>query len=414
MPPVRASFLALLPVALAANLLVSHYSGNLYSLSLGTEGGGNGTLSIQQTLRAGGVMPSWLTLDAASGSLYVTDESNFGGSSLTQLSVSADGTLQTGAVARASGGELHSCLYGGSDGKGFLAAAEYDPSSISTWKLPLSSSTQSLQRMTFTMDGRGPVPSRQDKPHPHSTFTDPTGQFLLSADLGADLIRVFRIDADTGHLASCGNFSTGPGDGPRHGAWWIPGGTNNSSSSSKQGVPGTTLYIVNELANSVTVWQVTYSLPSGGASSSSSSSSSSCLTLSKTQSIPTHAQGVTPGPGSKAAEVQVAGDFLYAANRNDKLFGPTSDSVATYAIDPRSGSLSFVESTDTHTYFPRTFQINRAGDLVAFGGQTSSTVAIVARDASTGRLGGLVATLAVGRPGTVNNEDGLSAVIWLE
>lgn len=244
------------------------------------------------------------------------------------------------------------------------------------------------------MSGPGPVPSRQNKPHPHSVFPDPTGKFLLSADLGADLIRVFSIDAATGELTSCANFPTGPGDGPRHGAWWVPG----------PGSTGTTtmLYVANELANSVTVWTVGY--PAGG----------NCLELKKTQSLSTYPAGQAAPRDSKAAEVRVAGNSLYAANRNDRSFGPTTDSVATYAIDPATGAVAFVEATSAYTFFPRTFEINRAGDMIAFGGQTSSTVAVVARNTTTGRLGPLIAQLQVGTPGTVNNEDGLSHVIWHE
>lgn len=266
-----------------------------------------------------------------------------------------------------------------------------DPSSISAWKLPLSSSTQSLQKMTFTMSGKGPVASRQDKPHPHSVFTDPTGKFLLSADLGADLIRVFSIDASSGKLTSCANVATGSGDGPRHAAFWVP--TAGSTT-------GTMMYVVNELANAVTVWKVGY----GG----------SCLSLQKTQSISTYAASKSAPSGSKAAEVHVAGDFVYAVNRNDKTFGSTSDSVVTYAINTSTGAVTFVEATNAYTYFPRTFQINKAGDMVAFGGQTSGTVAIVARNTTTGRLGNQIADLLVGGAGSYNNEDGLSAVIWNE
>ena len=88
--------------------------------------------------------------------------------------------------------------------------------------------------------------------------------------------------------------------------------------------------------------------------------------------------------------------------------------MATYSIDPDSGKISFIEATDTHTFFPRTFTLNKAGDKVAFGGQTSGTVAIVERNTTTGRLGKLIASLPVGEPGTVNNEDGLSHVVWYE
>ncbi|KAK3686116.1 Lactonase, 7-bladed beta-propeller-domain-containing protein [Podospora appendiculata] len=375
----------------AANLLVSHYNGNLYSLSF-TQNSATGQLAVKQTVKAGGSMPSWLTLDSDSGNLWVTDESTYGSPVLTQLQVASDGTMKVTGTLKSNGGEVHSALYGGSDGKGFIAAAEYDPSSISTWKLPVASNAQSLQKLSFTMSGKGPVASRQDKPHPHSVFPDPTGKFLLSPDLGADLIRIFSIDASSGKLTACTAAKAGGGDGPRHGAFWAP----KSGSTD-----GAMLYIVNELGNSVSAWKASY--PSGG-----------CLTLAKTQTVSAYPAGKSAPSGSKSAEVHVAGNFVYAVNRNDKSFGSTSDSVATYSIDPASGAIAFIEATNAYTYYPRTFQINKAGDLVAFGGQTSSTVAIVQRNVTSGRLGAQIANLLVGTRGSAGNEDGLSAVVWDE
>jgi 6-phosphogluconolactonase (cycloisomerase 2 family) len=161
------------------------------------------------------------------------------------------------------------------------------------------------------------------------------------------------------------------------------------------------LYTVNELGNSVSSWTVSY--PASG-----------CLTLSKTQTLSTYAAGKSAPTGSKAAEVHVFGNFLYAVNRNDKTFGTEEDSIVTYSIDSASGSITFVEATNAHAWYPRTFAINKAGTLVAIGGQTSSNVAIIQRDTTTGRLGSLVANLAVATPGTDGGEDGLSAVIWDE
>jgi 6-phosphogluconolactonase (cycloisomerase 2 family) len=261
------------------------------------------------------------------------------------------------------------------------------------FKLPLNSSTKYLQQLKFTMSGKGPNPSRQDAPHPHGVFVDPTGQYLLAPDLGADLIRIFSINQSTGQLTTCNPVSTPSGDGPRHGVFWAP---NNSSTT------GLMFYVVNELGNSVSAWTVSY--PSG-----------SCLSLNHTQTLSAYAAGITAPSASKSAEVHTAGNFLYLANRNDQSFGSSNDSIATYSINANTGAISFVQSTPAYTWFPRTFQINRAGDMVAIGGQTSSTVAIVSRNTTTGLLGGLVApVLAVGQPGTYNNEDGLSAVIWNE
>ena len=109
----------------ATTLLASHYSGTLYTLTLtgnASSAAGTAKLAITSQLRAGGTMPSWLTLDSAARTLYVTDESSFGGASLTALSVSADGSLKVTGTARTTGGELHSGLYG--EHGGFIAVAE--------------------------------------------------------------------------------------------------------------------------------------------------------------------------------------------------------------------------------------------------------------------------------------------------
>ena len=247
------------------------------------------------------------------------------------------------------------------------------------------------------MSQKGPNPSRQDAPHPHSTITDPTGQFLLVPDLGADLIRIFSINASSGALTTCTPGQAGAGDGPRHGAFWSP----ESGSTT-----GQMLYTVNELGNSVSAWTVQYPSTAGG-----------CLTLTRKQTLSTYASGYSPVTSTtlpaKAAEVHVAGNFLYAANRNDQSFGSQQDSMATYSINS-TGAITFVENTNAYTWYPRTFSINKAGDLVATGGQTSSTVAVIARNVTTGRLGRLLATIKVATPGTDGGEDGLSAVIWDE
>lgn len=242
------------------------------------------------------------------------------------------------------------------------------------------------------MSAPGPNKGRQTAPHPHSILTDPTGKYLLAPDLGADLVRIFSIDTTSGKLTACSLGQAGAGDGPRHGTWW----------SAKSGsTDGQMLYTVNELSNSVSAWKVSYP-------------SSDCLTLSKTQTLSTFPAGKSAPAGSKAAEVHVSGNFLYAVNRNDKSFGSKEDSIVTYSIDASTGTITFVEATSAHAWYPRTFAINTAGTLVAVGGQTSSNVAIIQRNATTGRLGSLVASLAIATPGTDGGEDGLSAVIWNE
>lgn len=264
-----------------------------------------------------------------------------------------------------------------------------DLSTLSTYKLPLTSSSKVLQKQKFLLSSPGPVAKRQDKAHPHSVLTDPTGKYLIVPDLGADLIRIFQINSSNGMLTACPSVKTSPGDGPRHGAWWVQGtGTEKL----------TVLYIINELSKSLTAWTVGYPV-------------SGYMSLDKIGTVSTSAPG-TSGSGS-AAEVHVAGNFVYTSNRNDQAFGSGQDSLITYTINP-NGSLSVLEATNSHGWYARTFSINNDGDLLAVGGQASSTVSVISRDPSTGRLGGLLVSLQVGKKGADGGWDGLSSVVFVE
>lgn len=169
------------------------------------------------------------------------------------------------------------------------------------------------------------------------------------------------------------------------------------------------MYTVHELSNTVAAWTVSY--PTGG-----------CLTLNRTQVLSTFPPGfaapanssTNPSLPAKAAEIHVSGNFVYASNRNDQSFGSQQDSIAAYSINATTGAISFLQLSNAYSWYPRTFSINKAGDLLAVGGQTTSTVVIVARNVTTGLLGNKLASIAVSTPGTNGGENGLSGVVWDE
>ncbi|KAI2643707.1 Lactonase, 7-bladed beta-propeller-domain-containing protein [Xylaria nigripes] len=374
-----------LPIhVLGASLLASHYSGKIYTLSFN-----NNTLKVDSSTGDAGALPSWLSFDTTGGvrTVYSVDEDFSGAGTLASFTVDGNGALTKSGQLTSAGGSVCGTPYAGSK---FFATVEYNPSTLTTYTLPFQKNGTVLHQFKFSMTAPGPNP-RQDAPHPHSTYVDPTGNFLLVPDLGADLIRIFSINATTGELTACPPGEAAPGDGPRHATFWAP---------TSDPTVGLMLYTVNELGNSVTSWSTVYP-------------EDDCLSLQRQQTLKTYA-GDSVAAGTKAAEVHVAGNFLYAANRADESFGPEQDSLATYSIDAATGEITWVEATDAHAWFPRTFQINKAGDLVAVGGQTSSNVAIIKRDTSTGSLGALVANVQVGAPGHAQEEDGLSDVIWVE
>jgi 6-phosphogluconolactonase (cycloisomerase 2 family) len=114
--------LGLAPQAFGQNLLVSHYTGKVFSLSLAASGT-SGTLKVGTSASGCGKMPSWLTLDSASGTLYCFDEEGNSGV-VSQYKVGSDGSVTMTGQAKTTGGDVHGWLFGGSDGKGFLAMAE--------------------------------------------------------------------------------------------------------------------------------------------------------------------------------------------------------------------------------------------------------------------------------------------------
>lgn len=108
-----------LPTAHAATLLASHFEGNLYTLTLTDDS----ELSVGSPVEVGG-MPSWLNLDSAGSTLYVTDESWLGGTTLSVWSVGEGGELTESGRVATDNGEIHSCLFGGENGEGFIAAPQ--------------------------------------------------------------------------------------------------------------------------------------------------------------------------------------------------------------------------------------------------------------------------------------------------
>ncbi|KAF2456397.1 Lactonase, 7-bladed beta-propeller-domain-containing protein [Lineolata rhizophorae] len=371
---------------MAATLFASHYSGTVHTLTLD-----GSSLSISNTIEACGGMPSWLTYDAPGKTLYCSDETwIFGNGSISSIAVADDGSLTETANAPTIGGDVANVLYGGDDGRSYIAIAHYQTSTVSTFALPLSADAPALQSFTYAMDEPGPNRYRQDAPHPHEVLLDPTGAFLLAPDLGLDQIHMWAIDAATGNLTECAPVATEPGIGPRHGVFWTAGAAADAA---------TTLFVANELGNSVTAYDVAYA-------------ARGCPALAARQTLSTFPGGGAAPSGAKVGEIRAAGAFLYASNRADRSFDP-DDSVATFALSD-AGAMAFVGLSSAHGSYPRTFAVNAAGDMLAIGDQTSSEVVVVARDAETGRLGDVVARVPVGEPGTPEAEDGLSAVVWAE
>ncbi len=192
-------------------------------------------------------------------------------------------------------------------------------------------------------------PQRQSKPYAHWIRTDPTNQFALAADLGMDQIVVYKFDAATGKLTpNDPPAKLAPGSGPRHLAYHPN---------------GKWIYAVQELANEVVAF----------------SWDSTKGTLSQFQAVKTLAD--TFKDPSTAAELAVRpdGKFLYVTNRGE-------DSVVVYAIDAKSGELSFKQRVSSGGKVPRYFSFDPSNQWLLVANQDGGNVVIFQIDSKTGEL----------------------------
>lgn len=245
-------------LALATNLFISDYSGNITTLSL-TESAGHYILTETSSTTDCAPNPSWLTLDANHGTLYCLDEGlEVTNGSLTSFTISPSGILTKVHREDTINGPVSGVIYGNPAKQRAIALAHYVGSAISTWNIDVNNTgTFDLnQDITFTLPAPGPNPVRQDSPHEHEAILDPTGQYILVPDLGADLVRIFSIDPKTNHLTPSTPLKVLPGSGPRHAVFYNPYGVAGGNSTSF-------LFVVTELGNTVTSYAVKY-LEQGG------------------------------------------------------------------------------------------------------------------------------------------------------
>lgn len=131
-----------------------------------------------------------------------------------------------------------------------------------------------------------------------------------------------------------------------------------------------------------------------------------------------HIQSFVPYPeetlpeGATLSAVVAAGSNIYVSIRTDQAFAP-NDSVVTLSR-AEDGTVKVEDLVSSGGKVPRTMAVNRAGDLVLVGDQSSARVVVLERDVKSGKLGEVVASLDVGEEGEVGTAEGVSSVVWVE
>jgi 6-phosphogluconolactonase len=214
--------------------------------------------------------------------------------------------------------------------------------------------------------GKGVHPQRQQGPHSHAIDAAPDNHFVIVTDLGLDMLFVYRFDAGEGRLwANNPPLATlPPGAGPRHIVF---------HPSSRW------LYVVNEIQSTITTFA--YGARAG--------------TLTHLQTISTLPKEFSGA--SSAAEIRLHPNrkFLYGLNRGH-------DSVASYAIDPKTGMLTLLELVSTQGKTASNFNIDPSGSWLIAANQGSDSLVVFRLDQNSGKLQATGKSFQVGTPSCVS------------
>ena len=308
--------------------------------------------------------PSFLALHPSGRFLYAVNEDapSSGTDHITAFAVGdANSPEPLRAIGTVSSQGLAPChLTVDSSGK-WLFVANYLSGTIAVYPIQpdgrLAQASQTIQQK-----GSGPFAARQKSAHAHEVVLSPDGRFLLSADLGADRIFVYRFDATTGTLTpnSEPQVALPAGYGPRHLVF------------SKDTL---TIYVVTELTPAVVTLR--WNAQRG-----------SMTQLGVTSTLPA-ADPVEPG----AAEIVLHpnGKFLYVSNRGH------SNTLAIFHVSP-DGLLTPAGHASSNGNLPRFFSIDPSGHFLIAANQGSGDLVTFRIDPSSGALTRVGASVPVPAP----------------
>ena len=201
-------------------------------------------------------------------------------------------------------------------------------------------------------EGSSVHPRRQAQPHPHMVAPTPDGRYVLVTDLGTDQIVIYQFDDATGRLLPNERGPTSvkadAGSGPRHFAF-APSGQS--------------LYVINELASTLTVYAYDGERPE----------------LRHRQTVSTLPDGFAGRNACAHVVVAPDGRFVYGSNRGH-------DSIAVWAVDEGRGEVALVGHEPTGGKSPRHFAIDPTGAWLLAANQKSDTIVTFRRDRETGAL----------------------------
>jgi 6-phosphogluconolactonase (cycloisomerase 2 family) len=333
----------------------------------GSHGNGQGIYLFQMNPATGalsprevfpnGANPSWLAFDPSRTHLYAANETAEGSVGAYSIDRANGRLTPLNTVSSHGAGPAHLSVH--PSGK-YVLVANYAGGTVAV--LPILPHGE-LGPATDVQHDQGPVGpahaanappgsfaiSGHDSVHAHMIQADPSGRFVLAADLGLDRILIWKFDAARGALSPNDPpwVALPPGDGPRHFAFHPN---------------GRWLYSLQEEASTLVTFD--YDAARG-----------KLKTKQTVSSLPKGFAGT-----NYPSEVRVSADarFVYAANR-------LHDSIAWFSIGD-AGGLTFAGEQWTRGDYPRSFGIDPTGGFLYTCNQRSDAIACFRVNRKTGAL----------------------------
>lgn len=304
------------------------------------------------------INPGYITISNDGKYVYASSDAKMPNGTVSAFAFDADKKSLTFLNQQKTGGENPVYVSVDKSGK-WLVNATYNIPTISVFPLLENGKIDSIaQHFTFT-EGSGVDPKRQEKAHTHSVVFSPDFKFLLSPDLGADMIRQYAFDESLKQplVETKNSINTKPGIGPRH------------ITFSKDGKMA---YSIEELAGMVSVYDFSENK------------------LKEIQRIATHPNKIKEGFESSDVHISPDGKFLYASNRGKE------NNIAIFKIKA-DGTLESIGYQSVKGKHPRTFAIDETGKFIIVTNVISQDVTVFKRNLETGML------KKVGKPVSIKN-----------
>jgi 6-phosphogluconolactonase len=309
--------------------------------------------------------PFFLALSPDGKHLYSIDAKKFGGGEEEQIAayeiVGRSGELKR-LNQQSARGSAACYLHVDATGKTLLVA-NYSSGSVAS--LPIKADGSLDEAASFVQHSGSSVdPARQKAPHAHSIITGPNNRFVYAADLGLDQVLIYRLNAADAKLTpNVPPFAKTPaGAGPRHLAFHPN---------------GKWLYAINELSNSVTLFD--HNAETGA--------------LTEKQTISTLPEGFTGRSFCADVKITPDGRFLYGTNRGH-------DSVAAYRIG-EDGQLTLLGIEPSLGKGPQNLAITHDGKLLLCANMPGNNVAPFRIDSKTGGLKSVGEPVALTSPSCI-------------